>query len=272
VTPLPDLLGVTATLLGTGTSTGVPIIGCTCAVCTSEDPRDNRLRTSAHVVAHTSAGPVHLQIDTGPDFRQQALRNRILDVDALLVTHHHFDHVVGLDDLRPYFFRNAAPVPVFALPASAQVLREMFGYVFNRSYPGSSLLDLHEIDGVTPFVVESRDGTGASVEVTPVLSRHGRIDVVGVRIGAFAFLTDVNDVPETTIEALRGVRTLVLDGLRPESHPTHLSFAEATDVARRIGADETWFVHMTHAVSHAEGDAMLPSGVRLAYDGLVLEV
>ena len=275
---LPALLGVTATLLGTGTSTGVPIVGCTCRVCTSADPRDVRTRTSAHVVAHTDAGPVHIQIDTGPDFRAQALRHGVAAVDALVVTHHHFDHVVGLDDLRPFFFANRAPVPVWATAQSAGVLREMFGYVFDRAYPGASLLDLHETDGRTPFVVRSRDGPpgepgpGAAVVVTPVLGHHGRVDVVGIRIGDFAYLTDVKQVPDATVATLRGVRVLVLDGLRPESHPTHLSFREATVVAERIGAAETWLVHMTHAVTHAEGDALLPAGVRLGYDGLTLNV
>ncbi len=275
MTPLPDppvpaLLGVTATLLGTGTSTGVPIIGCRCAVCTSGDPRDARTRTSAHVVAHTAAGDVHIQIDAGPDFRVQALRAGIEAVDALVVTHHHFDHVVGLDDLRPFFYVNKTPAPVWALPASGVVLQEMFGYIFDRAYPGSSVLDLHASDGRTPFVVRSRTSPDAAVTVTPVLGHHGRVDVMGVRIGAFAYLTDVKAVPDATVEALQGVTTLVLDGLRPESHPTHLSFEEAAAVAARVGAAETWFVHMTHAVTHAEGDALLPPGVRLAYDGLVL--
>ena len=272
MTPLPDLLGVTATLLGTGTSTGVPIIGCRCAVCTSADPRDARTRTSAHVVAHTSLGDVHIQIDAGPDFRVQALREGITAVDALVVTHHHFDHVVGLDDLRPFFFSNRAPAPVWALPASGTVLREMFGYVFDRAYAGSSLLDLHETDGRTPFVVRSRaPGSTAAVEVRPVLGRHGAVDVVGVRIGGFAYLTDVHDVPDETVAALRGAEVLVLDGLAPHPHPTHLSFAQAAEVARRVGAPATWFVHMTHAVTHAAGEALLPPGVRLGYDGLTLE-
>ena len=269
---LPALLGVSATLLGTGTSTGVPILGCTCRVCTSADPRDARTRTSAHVVAHTAAGPVHIQIDAGPDFRAQALREHVTAVDALVVTHHHFDHVAGLDDLRPLFYRNRAPVPVWATAASGVVLREMFGYVFDRTYPGSSLLDLHETDGRTPFVVASRTDPAAAVAVTPVLGRHGAVDVVGVRIGGLAYLTDVKQVPDATVAALRGVRVLVLDGLRPESHPTHLSFGEAAAVAGRIGAAETRLVHMTHAVTHAEGDALLPPGVRLGYDGLTLDV
>lgn len=227
------------------------------------------MRTSCHVAAHTEKGPVHIQIDTGPDFRQQALRFGVEVVDAVFVTHHHFDHVVGMDDLRPFFFQNKTPAPVYATSESAFQLRAMFGYAFDRTYPGSSLLDVHETDGVTPFVVQSRSGSGASVQVTPVLGTHGKLDVVGLRIGGFGYLTDVNAVPEATIEALRGVEVLVLDGLRPEPHPTHLSFEEASDIAARIGARETRFVHMTHAVLHAE--ARLPAGVGLGFDGLVLK-
>ena len=262
---------LTVTLLGTGTSTGVPVIGCDCAVCTSDDPRDARLRTSAHVVAHTEAGDVHLQIDAGPDFRAQALRAGITAVDALVITHEHFDHVVGLDDLRPLFFRNRAPIPTFALPRTADALRSMFRYIFDRTYPGASLLNLVEVDG--PFTVTSREpGVSASVAVTPIRAPHGTFEVLGVRIGGFAYLTDAGAVPEETRALLRGVDVLVLDGLRPEPHPTHLTFAEAAEVAADVGARETWLVHVTHMVTHEAADAMLPEGVRLAYDGLVLEV
>ena len=270
---------LTVTLLGTGTSTGVPVIGCDCPVCTSDDPRDARLRTSAHVVAHTEAGDVHLQIDAGPDFRAQALRAGITAVDALVITHEHFDHVVGLDDLRPLFFRNRAPIPTFALPRTADALRGMFRYIFDRTYPGASLLDLVEVDGPlasqtsSTFEVVSREpGVPASVAVQPIRAPHGSFEVLGVRIGGFAYLTDAGAVPEATRDALRGVDVLVLDGLRPEPHPTHLTFAEAAEVAADVGARETWLVHVTHMVTHEAADAMLPEGVRLAYDGLVLEV
>ena len=262
---------LTVTLLGTGTSTGVPVIGCGCAVCASDDPRDARLRTSAHVVAHTDGGDVHIQVDVGPDFRQQALRYGVTEVDALVVTHEHFDHVVGLDDLRPLFFRNRAPIPVFTLPRTADALHGMFRYIFDRTYPGASLLDLHPV-GEEPFRVASRAIEGAAVEVTPLRAPHGSFEVLGIRIGAFAYLTDVGEVPADVRAALAGVEVLVLDGLRPEPHPTHLTFAEAAEVAAAVGARETWLVHVTHAVTHAEADAALPAGVRLAYDGLVLEV
>lgn len=265
--PAPPL---TVTLLGTGTSTGVPVLGCGCAVCTSDDPRDARLRTSAHVVAHTEAGDVHLQIDTGPDFRAQALRYGVTDVDALLVTHEHFDHVVGLDDLRPLFFQNRAPIPVYAQPSTAETLHRMFGYVFDRTYPGASLLDLHPVEG--PFTAASRSDADATVEVVPIRAPHGKATVLGFRIGQLGYLTDVNAVPPDALAALAGVDTLVLDGLRPEPHPTHLSFSEASAVAAEIGARETWLVHVTHSALHAEADAALPAGVRLAHDGLVLEV
>lgn len=261
---------LTVTLLGTGTSTGVPVLGCGCAVCTSGDPRDARLRTSAHVVAHTEAGDVHLQIDVGPDFRAQALRWGVEAVDALVVTHEHFDHVTGLDDLRPFFFRDRSPIPVYARARTADALHAMFPYIFDRTYPGASLLDLEPVEG--PFTVAGRSNPAAAVEVTPLVAPHGRFEVLGVRIGRFAYLTDVGEVPDDVREALRGVDVLVLDGLRPEPHPTHLTFAEAAAVAADVGARETWLIHVTHAVTHAEGEAMLPEGVRLAYDGLVLQV
>ncbi|MGB3542086.1 MBL fold metallo-hydrolase [Rubrivirga sp.] len=260
---------LTVTLLGTGTSTGVPVIGCACAVCTSDDPRDARLRTSAHIVAHASGGDVHVQVDVGPDFRTQALRAGLEAVDGLVVTHEHFDHVTGLDDLRPFFFKERSTVPVFARPGTADALRAMFRYVFDRTYPGASLLDLHPVDG--PFTVGSRTN-GGTVEVTPITAPHGDFEVMGVRIGGFAYLTDVGSVPDAARAVLEGVDTLVLDGLRPEPHPTHLTFLEAAAVAKDVGARQTWLTHVTHNALHAEVDATLPDGVRLAYDGLVLEV
>ena len=260
---------VTVTLLGTGTSTGIPVVGCACRVCRSDDPRDARLRCAAYVVADTEAGPIHLVIDTGPDFRQQALRYGVGAVDAVLVTHHHFDHVVGLDDLRPFFFGNPRAIPVYASPATAEVLRRMFGYIFcDGTYPGISRLDLVEVEG--PFEVASRAHAGR-VTVTPIPALHGDLPVYGYRVGRFAYLTDVSAVPDESLALLDGLDVLVLDALRWEPHPTHFSFEEAVETARRIGARETYLVHMTHSVLHAETDARLPEGVRLAHDGLVLE-
>ena len=265
---MPTSPALTVTLLGTGTSTGVPVLGCGCAVCTSEDPRDNRLRTSAHVVAHADGGDVHLQIDAGPDFRTQALRADLRAVDALLVTHEHFDHVMGLDDLRPFFFKVKAPIPVHTSAGTADALREMFRYVFERTYPGASVLDLHPVSG--PFTVASRTAPGATVTVTPLTAPHGRFTVTGFRIGPFAYLTDVGAVPPDARAALAGVEVLVLDGLRPDPHPTHLTFSQAAQVAADLGVRETWLTHVTHNALHAEVE--LPLGVALAYDGLVIDV
>ena len=269
---------LTVTLLGTGTSTGVPVIGCRCRVCTSDDARDRRTRTSAHVVAHTASGDVHLQIDVGPDFRAQALANGVEHVDALLVTHEHFDHVVGIDDLRPMFFRDRSPIPVFASETTASTLREMFRYIFERTYPGASVLDLEPIGGSptlplpAAFVARSRRTPAAAVRVVPMRAPHGRFEVLGFRIGKFGYLTDAGAVPEAARAALRGVDVLVLDGLRREPHPTHLTFDQAAEVARDIGAGQTWLTHVTHDLPHAEADARLPETVRLGYDGLVLRV
>ena len=258
---------LTVTLLGTGTSTGVPVIGCACPVCRSADPRDRRTRCACLV----EAGGLTILIDAGPDFRTQALREGFRRIDAVLFTHHHFDHIVGLDDLRPFFFENRRPIPCFARDNTAAVLRRMFAYIFcDGTYPGVPNLSLHEVDA--PFVVESRYGTGAAVRVTPLDARHGDLPILGYRIGRFAYLTDTNYLPEATLEQLHGLDVLVLDALRHRPHKTHFTIEEAVATARRIGARQTYFVHMTHDVGHAEEDARLPDGINLGYDGLSFEV
>lgn len=247
------------------------MLGCDCRVCTSADPRDRRLRVSAHVEGATEGGPVHIQIDTGPDFRQQALRYGIRRVDAVLFTHHHFDHVVGMDDLRPLVRHDEPAIPCYASAETAGVLRRSFSYIFvDHSYPGVARLDLHEVDG--PFDVRSRAGAAGPVRVVPVPARHGDIDVLGYRIGRFAHLTDVSAVPESSLPLLDGLDVLVLDGLRARPHPTHLSFDDAVAVARRVGARRTFLVHMTHDALHAEAENDLPPDVRLGVDGMVVVV
>lgn len=255
------------TLLGTGTSTGVPVIGCTCAVCQSADPHDRRTRCACYV----RVGDIGLVIDTGPDFRAQALREGLRRVDAVLYTHHHFDHVVGLDDLRPFLFENRRHIPCYAPPETAAVLRRMFSYVFvDGTYPGVPRLTLHEVDA--PFDVASRYVAGDTVQVTPVEVYHGAMRMVGYRIGRFAYLTDTNNIPEASFDALHDLDVLVLDALRHEPHRTHYTIAEATAIARRIGARQTYFIHMTHSIPHAATDAALPPGINLGYDGLTFAV
>lgn len=250
-------------LLGTGTSTGVPIIGCSCPVCTSDDPRNKRLRCSAWI----RAGGVSLLIDTSPDFRTQALRSRIDRVDAILYTHHHFDHTAGLDDTRPYFFDNNEPIRCYLRPDTAQHMREKFRYVFkDRTYPGVPELVIEEIDG--PFEVTSRYQDVPPVVVTPVEVFHGSLPINGYRIGKFAYLTDTSQIPDSAFGQLGDLDVLVLDALRHGSHPTHFTIEEAIDVAVRIGARQTYLTHMTHSVDYEIEQAQLPDGITLAYDGL----
>lgn len=255
------------TLLGTGTSTGIPVIGCSCRVCRSPDPRDNRTRCACLV----ESDGVHVVIDVGPDFRRQALREELTRVDAVLLTHNHFDHVVGLDDLRPFFFDNPTPIPCYAREDTAAIVRRMFDYIFaDGSYPGVPKLELHEIDG--PFDVHSRYETGRALHVVPVEAYHGRLPLYGYRIGDFAYLTDVSLIPESSFALLEGLDALVLDALRHEPHRSHFTIDEAIEAAHRIGARETYFIHMTHSILHAEEEAYLPPGMHLAYDGLTLEL
>ncbi|MBO6575288.1 MAG: MBL fold metallo-hydrolase [Rhodothermales bacterium] len=257
---------VRVTLLGTGTSTGVPVIGCRCRVCNSPDPRDRRSRCSALV----EWGGVSVLIDVGPDFRMQALTQHVEHIDAVLFTHHHFDHVVGLDDLRPFLFRNREAIPCYAPRETEQTLRRMFAYIFeDGSYPGVSNLTLTRIDSQPVALYSRRDD--AAIEVQPIPVSHGGTTVFGYRFGPFAYLTDTNLIPKESFRLLDGVEVLVLDALRRDPHRSHFSFDEAVAAAERIGARETWFVHMTHSVLHAVEDAALPPGMRLAYDGLRLE-
>lgn len=258
---------LSVTLLGTGTSTGVPVLGCDCAVCQSSDPRDTRTRCSCYI----EVGALRLLIDTGPDFRAQALREGIDRLDAVLYTHYHFDHIVGVDDLRPFFFRNSAPMPCYAPTETARTFEQKYAYIFGANrYPGAARLTLHAIDheADAPFTVESRYGSDASVRVTPLEGYHGDLLVYGYRIGDFAYLTDVSRLPDSTLARLQGLDVLVLDALRSEPHPTHFSFDEAVDIAQQVGARQTYFIHMTHNARHAEADAALPDGINLGYDGL----
>ena len=255
-----------ATLLGTGTSTGVPVIGCDCRVCTSTDPHDKRYRCACHI----KIGDISIQIDVGPDFRTQALIHQILDVDAVLITHHHFDHIAGLDDLRPYFYQNQNAISCFANADTAEKLLVLYPYIFvDASYPGVSNLTLSAIDA--SFTVNSRNQLiKQTVEVTPIPVFHGKLPMLGFRIGRFAYLTDTSSIPEESYDKLHGLDVLILDALRNEEHATHFSIPEAIEAAKRIGAKETWFIHMTHHILHAETNQSLPENIKLAHDGLVV--
>lgn len=250
------------TFLGTGTSTGVPVIGCRCRVCTSDNPRNQRLRQSVAIEANGK----HFLIDTTPDLRLQLLRHPIPRLDFVLFTHSHSDHLMGLDDIRPFNFRQREPIAAFANPMTAKAVRRAFSYIWDLSTQvggGKPQLELHEVE--EPFTHEG-------VEIIPIPVAHGDWTILGFRIGAFAYITDTNGIPDASMELLRGVEYLALDGLRPAPrHPTHFVIDQAIACAEQIGARETWLIHLAHEVEHEEVDATLPAGIRLAYDGLVLE-
>lgn len=257
---------VRITVLGTGTSTGVPVLNCPCEICTSDNPKDKRLRCAVYV----QAGGVNVLIDIGPDFRQQAFWAGIENIDAVLITHHHFDHVVGMDDLRPYLFFNRSPIPLYAESGSADTLRSMFGYIFrDGSYPGVPNLEMHDVAG--PFDVVSREDPTRTLRITPIPVVHGSLDILGFRIGGFAYLTDVSKIPNASYSLLKDLDIVVLDALRDRPHPMHMTINKAIEVAGRIGARQTWFTHMSHEVLHRAFEERVPEGMAPAYDGLVLE-
>ncbi|ANM32022.1 hypothetical protein ABI59_01900 [Acidobacteria bacterium Mor1] len=249
------------TFLGTGTSSGVPVPTCDCAICTSDDPRDRRLRPSVFLEWEDAS----ILIDTSTDLRQQALREKIQRVDAILYTHAHADHVLGLDELRIYNWRQAAPIEAYGSADTLDKLGRTFWYVFDTGPNESTKPALDRRPVETPFELRGKT-------VIPVPIFHGRMPIYGYRIGRFAYVTDVSRIPESSLPLLDGLEHLVIGALRRRPHPTHMNFEQAVEAARVIGAERTWFTHLSHEVLHSEGEAELPENVRIAYDGLRLEI
>lgn len=255
------------TFLGTGTSFGVPQVGCNCQVCRSPDPRDKRTRVGAVV---ESAGGTRLLFDTPPELRVQLIANGIDRVDAVLFTHDHADHTHGLDDIRAISVRRDAPLPMYGSAATMQSLREKFRYVFDdsmRPMPGTT-----KPEGQTFIIEPDVPVTIGDLTVQPFTVPHGRFEVTAYRVGPLGYVTDAKTIPPAAIETLRGVKVLVLNALFRTSHPTHLSIPEAVAVAREIGAERTYLTHLTHENFHADLEAELPAGIAPAFDGLTVRV
>jgi len=255
---------LTVTLLGTGTSTGVPVLTCKCSVCRSKNPKNQRLRASAWV----QLGSQSFLIDTSTDLRQQALRYKIPRVDFVLYTHPHSDHILGIDELRAFNFAQKSRIPLYGNTWTAQELRQKFAYIFEPKPVeggGIPLLDLHTIDPQ----VDSFNVNG--IPITPVAVSHGSKECLGYRIGDFAYLTDVSAIPQSATDRLQGLSVLILDCLRLTPHGTHFHLEKALETVKHLKPLKTYLTHMGHEIDVSKWEKKLPSGVHFAYDGLRLK-
>jgi len=250
------------TVLGSGTSVGVPTIGCHCDVCTSQDARDKRLRPSILV----SFEDRNILIDTTPDLRTQALRARIERLDAVIFTHSHADHLMGLDDVRPFNFRQKGQIPIFASPETMAAIQRCFQYIFDNGKKESNVpkLDARVLDG-TSFDV-------FGMEFTPIPILHGSQTIYGFRFGSAAYLTDHSEIPESSMEMLKGLDVLFLDALRYKPHPTHSTVERSIRTVDQLAPHRAFFTHICHDLGHQRAESMLPPHIRLAYDGLEIQV
>ncbi len=260
----------TLTFLGTGTSMGVPTLGCTCAVCTSADPHDRRLRPSVLLRWRDTESGIEraVVIDTGPDFREQALRAKLTKVDAVLYTHGHADHIFGMDDLRPLSYialRSGGPIPLYADEETAAILQRVYSYTCSThaTYPTRARVELKPLAERTTI-------DGAEFVAVPLM--HGDLQIVGYRFGNAAYMTDVSAIPDASFALLEGVEVLVISALRHAPHPSHATLEQSLAWAQRIGAKQTWFTHIAHDLGHEETNRNLPANAQLAYDGLSVPI
>lgn len=252
------------TFLGTGTSQGVPVIGCHCDVCMSEDKRDNRLRSSVLI----SIENIRILIDAGPDFRQQMLRHHVTHLDAILLTHEHNDHVVGLDDIRPFNFKQGTEMPVFALPRVIEDIKSKFSYIFESyPYPGAPRVICKPIVGNNTYLFHQE------LSFTTINVMHGSLPILGYRFDDFAYITDASYIDEEALLLLQGLEILVINALQFRKHYSHFTFDEAVQIAETIGAKKTYLTHMSHEMGNFEHLLLkCPPNIYPAYDGLILHV
>lgn len=250
------------TFLGTGTSQGVPMIGCECAVCSSPDNRDKRLRTAVMIASDTTT----VVIDAGPDFRQQLLREKVRKLDAVVFTHEHKDHIAGLDDVRAFNYFTGNPMEVYATDRVQSALRREYAYIFsNETYPGIPKINLNTIHRL-PFVI-------GDLEFDPIEVLHMNLPVLGFRIGDFSYITDANLIPEYAMKQVQGSRVLVINALRREKHISHFNLEEAVQFIEKIKPDKAYLTHISHQMGlQEEVNRELPSGIECAYDGLKIQM
>ena len=250
------------TVLGSGTSQGVPVITCECEVCKSLDFRDKRLRSSIHI----QTDELSLVVDTGPDFRQQMLNNQIRQLDAILYTHEHKDHTAGMDDVRSFNFKQKSDMPIYARKQVLAQLRQEFAYVFaEKKYPGTPKISENTITNA-PFNIQE-------VNITPINVMHHKLPVFGFRIGDFTYITDANAIDEKELEKIKGSKILILNALQKKDHLSHFNLDQALVIAQQIGAEQTYFTHISHTMGlHRSVAKELPENIFLAYDGLKLDV
>ena len=257
------------TFLGTGTSQGVPMIGCNCPVCKSSDPRDNRLRTSALI----EEGAFRILIDCGPDFRQQMLRENITDLDAVILTHQHKDHTGGLDDIRAFnYFRNEA-FPIYAEEIVQESLKMEYSYAFAEyKYPGVPDYTLHTINEETFTITKTLpDGSSASLTITPIRVYHYKLPILGFRIGNLVYITDGSSIPASEFSKMQGAELFIINTVRKEKHISHFSLPEALEVIKKVGAPRNYLTHLSHQLgTYRQLESILPENVHSAYDGLQL--
>ncbi|MCX6146325.1 MAG: MBL fold metallo-hydrolase [Candidatus Kapabacteria bacterium] len=251
--------GLKITLLGTGTSSGVPLLACDCTTCISKDTRDKRLRCSVLIESKDTT----IVIDTSSDFRQQMLLYNVKKIDAVIYTHHHFDHIGGFDDIRAYNYIQQKPMPIYLNKTTCDGLKRTFTYAFEIPDQIGGGVPLIEINYINRDIININ-----GIEVMPIPYMHGNLEVLGFRIGNFAYCTDTNFIPNDSIKKLQGLDTLILDALRYQKHPTHFTVDQALECALKINAKQTYFTHIAHQIKHSELEAKLPKNIYIAYDGI----